>query len=167
MYQLAILTLFPAAVIFAACMDLVSMTIPNKISLFLIAAFLALAPFSGMSLHQFGMHLAAGGLVLTVTFALFFARVLGGGDAKLLAVVALWVGMDQLGLYLLVAGLFGGALAVALLMFRSIPLPASLLKEVWLERLHRPKGDIPYGIALSAAALWIYPQTLWVAGMMG
>ena len=52
-------------------------------------------------------------------------------------------------------------------MFRSIPLPASLLKEVWLERLHRPKGDIPYGIALSAAALWIYPQTLWVAGMMG
>jgi prepilin peptidase CpaA len=166
-YQLAILTVFPAAVIFAACMDLVSMTIPNKITLFLIAAFLVLAPFSGMTLHTFGMHLAAGALVLTATFLLFFARVLGGGDAKLLAAVALWVGMDQLGIYLLVAGMFGGALAVGLLMFRAVPLPASLLKEVWLERLHRPKGDIPYGIALSAAALWIYPQTLWVAGLAG
>ena len=47
-------------------------------------------------------------------------------------------------------------------MFRAVPLPLSLIKEGWVERLHRPKGDIPYGVALSAAALWIYPQTLWV-----
>ena len=167
MYQLAILTIFPAAVIFAACMDLVSMTIPNRITLFLVAAFFVLAPFSGMTLHVFGLHLAAGALVLTATFLLFFARVLGGGDAKLLAAVALWVGMDQLGIYLLMAGMCGGMLAVALLMFRAVPLPAALIKEVWLERLHRPKGDIPYGIALSAAALWIYPQTSWVAGLAG
>jgi prepilin peptidase CpaA len=167
-YQLAIFTVFPVAVIFAAFTDLFSMTIPNRISLFLVAGFLALAPFApGMSLETFGWHVAAGALVLSVTFALFAFRVIGGGDAKLLAAVALWVGWEQLLLYVLLAGMAGGALAVGLLMFRAVPLPLRLAKESWLERLHRPRGDIPYGIALSAAALYIYPQTIWVASLVG
>ncbi len=166
MYQLAIFTVFPVAVIFAAFTDLFSMTIPNRISLFLVAGFLALAPFApGMTLETFGMHLAAGALVLAVTFTLFAFRVIGGGDAKLLAAVALWVGWDQLALYILLASMAGGALCVALLMFRAVPLPVRLAKEVWLERLHRPRGDVPYGIALSAAALYIYPQTIWIAAL--
>jgi prepilin peptidase CpaA len=49
-YQIAILTVFPIAVIFAAAMDLFSMTIPNRISLVLIAGFFCLAPFSGLGL---------------------------------------------------------------------------------------------------------------------
>ncbi len=168
MYQLAIFTVFPVAVIFAAFTDLFSMTIPNRITLFLVAGFLILAPFApGMTLATFGMHVAAGALVLAVTFALFALRVIGGGDAKLLAAVALWVGWEQLPMYVLLAGVAGGALAVALLMFRAVPLPLRLAKEVWLERLHRPRGDIPYGIALSAAALYIYPQTIWVASLAG
>ena len=168
MYQLAIFTIFPAAVIFAACMDLVSMTIPNRITIFLVAAFFVLAPFApGMTLDVFGMHLAAGALVLTATFGMFAFRIIGGGDAKLVAAVALWVGWEHLLLYVLLAGMAGGALAVALLMFRAVPLPLRLAKESWLERLHTPKGDIPYGIALSAAALYIYPQTIWLSTLAG
>jgi prepilin peptidase CpaA len=164
-YELAILTLFPAAVIFAACMDLVSMTIPNRISLFLIAAFLCLAPFAGMSWSQFGGHLAAGAIVLAVTFAMFFARLMGGGDAKLLAAIALWVGMDSLLAYVLLAAVCGGLLALGLLFFRTLPLPLAMAKEAWIGRLYKPRGDIPYGIALSAAALWIYPDTIWMTGL--
>lgn len=165
MYEMAILTLFPAAVVFAACMDLVSMTIPNRICLFLVAAFLALAPFTGMSMAQFGNHLFAAGIVLVVTFGMFALRLMGGGDAKLLAAIALWVGMDHLVEYLLLAALCGGALALGLLAFRTLPLPLFLAREQWVQRLHAPRGDIPYGIALSAAALWIYPHTLWIAGV--
>jgi prepilin peptidase CpaA len=167
-YQLAIVTVFPIAVIFAAFTDLFSMTIPNRVSLFLVAGFLLLAPFApGMNLQLFGWHIAAGALVLSVTFALFAFRIIGGGDAKLVAAVALWVGWEHLLLYVLLAGMAGGALAVGLLMFRAVPLPLRLAKEVWLERLHKPRGDIPYGIALSAAALYIYPQTIWVASLTG
>lgn len=146
-------------------MDLVSMTIPNRISLFLIATFFCLAPFAGMSWSQFGGHLAAGGIVLTVTVAMFFARLMGGGDAKLLAAIALWVGMDQLLAYVLLAAVCGGMLAVGLLLFRSLPLPLTMAKEGWIARLYQPRGDIPYGIALSAAALWIYPETVWMTGL--
>ncbi|NBU27766.1 MAG: peptidase, partial [Caulobacteraceae bacterium] len=43
LFQIAVLLVFPAAVIFAAAMDLVSMTIPNRISIVLVAAFFILA----------------------------------------------------------------------------------------------------------------------------
>lgn len=166
-YELAILTLFPAAVIFAAFNDLVSYRIPNSISLFLIAAFVCLAPFTGMSLDQFGMHVAAGALVLAVTIGLFFAGVMGGGDAKLLAAVSLWVGFGTLADFLIWASLFGGALTLALLAFRQFPLPANVATEKWVAKLHAPRGPVPYGIAISAAALYVYPLTIWCKALVG
>lgn len=167
MYELAILTIFPAAVILAAFTDLFTMTIPNRISLVLVAAFLVLAPFANITLPQFGWHIAAGLIVLAVTFGLFIAGIIGGGDAKLVSAVALWVGMDHLLPYLLVASLFGGALTLGLLSFRKMPLPLQLDKLGWIARLHSPKGKIPYGIALAAGALWIYPETTWFTSLAG
>jgi len=37
-----------------------------------------------------------------------------------------------------------------------------LAEMTWVERLHRPGGGVPYGIALAAAALFIYPYTAWM-----
>ena len=85
-----IMVVFPFAMIFAALSDFFTMTISNRISLLLIAAFLLIAPFIGLTWGEFGMHLAAFGLVLAVTFALFAAGTLGGGDAKLMASTSLW-----------------------------------------------------------------------------
>ena len=167
MYELAILTIFPAAVILAAFTDLFTMTIPNRISLVLVAAFLALAPFAGITLQQFGWHVLAGLIVLAATFGLFVAGIIGGGDAKLVSAVALWVGMEQLLPYLLIASLFGGALTLGLMSFRKMPLPVTLNSLGWLSRLHNPKGKIPYGVALAAGALWIYPETTWFTGLAG
>jgi prepilin peptidase CpaA len=42
-----------------------------------------------------------------------------------------------------------------------------LLAEVWAVRLHRCDAGIPYGIALAAGALLIYPQTSWIACLAG
>ena len=37
-------------------------------------------------------------------------------------------------------------------------------KQAWIARLHDAKTGIPYGIALAAAGVMVYPQTsLWVA----
>jgi prepilin peptidase CpaA len=37
-----------------------------------------------------------------------------------------------------------------------------LADQEWALRLHRPNGGVPYGIALAAAALLIYPDTPWM-----
>ena len=46
--------------------------------------------------------------------------------------------------------------------FRLMPLPAMLADQEWVKRLHRLDGGVPYGIALAAAALLIYPDTPWM-----
>ena len=51
-----------------------------------------LAPLTGMDLQTFGMHWAAGGIVLAGAFLLFAVGWIGGGDAKFAAAAALWLG---------------------------------------------------------------------------
>jgi prepilin peptidase CpaA len=46
--------------------------------------------------------------------------------------------------------------------FRLMPLPQALAEQEWGKRLHRLDGGVPYGIALAAAALLIYPETSWM-----
>ena len=62
----AILVIFPFAMAHAAVSDLMSMTIANRISVILVAAFLVLAPLTGMPLAQIGWHVAAMLIVLTI-----------------------------------------------------------------------------------------------------
>ena len=156
------LLLFPALMAFAASSDFLTMTISNKVALALTAGFLLLASAAGMEIGQIGMHAAAGVAVLAVTFCLFACGWIGGGDAKLAAATALWLGFDQLLPYLFVASLLGGALTLLVLQFRLFPLPIALQGASWAERLHRKDAGVPYGIALAAAALIVYPQTVWM-----
>ena len=154
--------LFPTLMAFAASSDLITMTISNRVQVILVAGFLALAPAVGMPLMDILWHLGAGATVLVVSFSLFVCGWIGGGDAKLAAATALWFGFDHLLAYLIYASLIGGALTLLLLQFRLVPLPALLAGQPWLDRLHRKGGAVPYGIALAAAALVVYPDTLWV-----
>lgn len=160
------IVVFPAAMAYAAASDLVSMTISNRLCLILIAAFVACAATLGLGWAAIGWHLAAGALVLVICFAMFAAGWIGGGDAKLAAVTALWFGFEQLMPYLAIAGLAGGVLTLALLQLRANPLPAPVGRWSWARRLHSPKEGVPYGIALAFSALLILPQTsLWRAAI--
>ena len=156
------LLLFPAMMAFAACSDLVSMTISNRISLTLVAGFFVLAFMSGMSPNDVLSHVGAALTVLAFTFVFFARGWIGGGDAKLAAAIALWFGFEHLMTYLLYASLFGGLLTLVIMRFRIMPLPAALAEQEWIKRLHRIDGGVPYGIALAAAALLIYPDTGWM-----
>ena len=160
--DIARLLLFPALMAFAATSDLLTMTIPNRVSLALAAGFLILAGVSGMGLTDILAHVGAGATVLVVAFACFAMGWIGGGDAKVAAAAALWFGFSDLMNYLLWASLFGGVLTLVLIQFRRWPLPRSLLGQDWLVRLHAKDSGIPYGIALAIGALMIYPDTDWV-----
>jgi len=159
------LLLFPALMAFAASSDLFTMTISNRLSLALTGGFFLLTIVIGMSFSAIGMHLAAGALVLAFAFVFFSLGWVGGGDAKLAAATALWFGFDFLLDYLIYASLFGGILTLLLIQFRRLPLPGALARQPWILRLHETGGGIPYGIALAAAALAVYPKTGWMPAL--
>ncbi len=159
------LTLFPAMMAFAASSDLLTMTIANRVSLVLVGGFLILAVLCGLSGADIASHFGAAGAVLAVAFVCFAFGWIGGGDAKLAAATALWLGFGHLFDYLVYASILGGALTLAIVQFRSLPMPHVLAGREWAERLHRHGGGVPYGIALAAAALVVYPQTEWMTAL--
>jgi prepilin peptidase CpaA len=161
-----LLLFFPALMAFAAFSDMLTMTIPNRVSLLLIAGFVAMAVLTGMPLKTFGLHVAAGFVVLAVTFTMFALGWIGGGDAKLAAATALWLGFEQLLPYLVYASLAGGVLTIALVKLREAPLPGMAKGWAWAQRLHGIEKGIPYGLALGIAALVVLPNTaIWRAAI--
>lgn len=160
MLEAIIFVVFPFSMAFAAFSDLLTMTIANRVSLLLIATFAFVAPLTGMDLATYGMHFAAGGLMLTVTFTLFAMGGLGGGDAKLLSAIAVWCGFSNVLVeFLLYAALLGGQLTVMLVLWRGSYFAfIAGAKFSFMERLGRHEVGIPYGIALGAAGLIVAPS---------
>ncbi len=158
------LLFFPALMAFAASSDLVTMTISNRISIALVAGFIAFALMLGLPPNVIGWHLAAGFLVLTCTFGMFAMGWIGGGDAKLAAATAVWCGFGVLIEYSLISSVLGGGLTLLILNARGYILPEFARRWPWLMHLHDSKTGIPYGIALAAAGLIVFPETaIWKA----
>ncbi|MEJ2818800.1 prepilin peptidase [Caulobacter sp. CCG-8] len=157
--QFALLLVFPALVVVAGLKDATSYTIPNWISLALIAAFAPVALVSGASLATLGLCLAAGLAALLVGMGMFAAGWIGGGDAKLFAAVVLWLGWPAAGPFMLVTALAGGALTLGLLSLRSGWFePVLAGSPPWIRKLGAKDGDIPYGVAIAVGALMAFPQ---------
>ena len=167
MLQASLLVVFPALMAFAALSDLFTMTISNKVSLALVLVFLPFAFVAGLSGQAILLHAACGGAVLVLTFTLFAMGWVGGGDAKLAAATAVWMGWSHVGDYGLDAALIGGALTLAILAGRQVPLPRWAVSIGWVSHLHDRTTGIPYGIALAIAGLLIYPETgVWGAAAL-
>lgn len=167
MITAAILVIFPLCMAMTAFSDLLTMTIPNRISAILIASFLAIAPFAGLSLYEIATHLAAGGIVFTFCFTLFALGVMGGGDAKILTASAIWFGMtDSLISYVLYVSVFGGLLSLGILLLRAnhnilmvsrLPMPETFMH----------KKRVPYGISIGIAAFMAFPASPLVQAAFG
>lgn len=153
------LLVFPLLMALAASSDLLTMKISNKLVLTVAITFFLLALFLRMPLEQLAMHIACATIVLVAAFSFFALGWVGGGDAKLAAATALWLGFGVTLPYLVYAALLGGALTLLLLSVRKLPLPKRLSKITWIDRLHNQKSGVPYGIALAAAGLLVYSDT--------
>ncbi|NEU10877.1 peptidase [Methylobacterium sp. BTF04] len=166
MASLSLFVVFPFLMAYAAARDLLTMLIPNAISLVLIAAFGLFAVTTGMGWSDLAGHFGAAAATLAVTFTLFALGFIGGGDAKLAAATALWVGFDRLADYLLLASIAGGALTLGILLARAYPLPALLARLPFALHLHDQKTGVPYGIALAVSALLVMPDTaMWMRAL--
>ncbi|HEV8491681.1 MAG TPA: prepilin peptidase [Candidatus Angelobacter sp.] len=157
--EILVIVALPLVLAAAAGWDLASFTIPNFLTLALLAIFAVFAVAAGLSPGVIGWHLLAGGLGLFIGFTLFALGYIGGGDAKLFAAVALWLGFNDMLPYTLVASLFGGLLTGGLLLLRQWPLPAVLIRQSWIVKLHDANSGIPYGVALAAGVFFLLPST--------
>ena len=106
-------------------------------------------------------HVGAAFTVLAVTFVFFARGWIGGGDAKLFAAVALWLGWSALLPFLAVTALAGGGLALSLLVMRSGWFrPVTIGFRGWIGRLATPGENVPYGVAIAIGALAAFPTSL-------
>jgi prepilin peptidase CpaA len=164
--QTLLLLVFPALVITAALRDVVSYTIPNWISVALAAAFPVAALAQGLPLPTLGLDLAIGVAALAAGMAMFALRWIGGGDAKLFAAAALWLGWPAIMSYLAFTAIAGGALAVGLLGLRSPMLRGYVLSgPAWFSRLAEPGENVPYGVAIAIGALAAFPASALMRGL--
>ncbi len=150
--------LYVAFVLYAAWSDARELHIPNWVSLALLAAFLPIAVIADLGLETIAWHGAAGLLLLAAGFTLYALGYFGGGDAKLMAVCALWVGWDTLFLFILVVLLVGGVLSILVILLRL----GLGIWPTWLvsraQGIFTPNKAVPYGIAIAVGAMITLPK---------
>ena len=98
---------------------------------------------SGLSLWP-GVAWQVGVAILTLVAlaGLFALRAMGGGDVKLLTALALWIQPLWFVRLLIGMSLIGGVLTIALGTWHVI-------------RRRKERLAVPYGVAISSAALWV------------
>jgi prepilin peptidase CpaA len=100
-------------------------------------------------------------MVFAIGFACFVFGWIGGGDVKFATAVSLWLGWDHLLEYAVLFSLYGGLLTFVVLALNRLLEPLPILQIGFLGRFAEHRR-VPYGIALSIAALQIYPTTIWM-----
>lgn len=145
----------------SAISDFVSYRIPNWVLAFGGVAFVPAALLAALPFAQFAASVGAALLVLAAGFVLFSRNLIGGGDAKMAAVTALWCGADQAIPFLVHATLIGGILAIGLAALRRMVQHGKAPRFPGIEALQSGRREIPYGVALALGGLTVLPSTAW------
>lgn len=163
---LALLLVCAALLVFAAVHDVIARTIPDFVPLGVLGAALALHLMSGSIL----LPLAVTAAVAAVTLLLYWLRLMGGGDVKLLVAIALLLPPAGVAQAILAIAIAGGALALVFLALRPLArkrrlapagraaplLRRAVAAELW--RIRRG-GPLPYAVAISAGTLFTMIST--------
>ena len=146
---------FLALLCAAAWSDVRSLTIPNRYTL----AIALLFPIHMLPIGQpvdWLIALAVGSGMLALGFLLFALRILGGGDAKLMAAVSLWAGLEHLPEFVLLTSLSGGGMALLLWLRarldRSPSIAAVMTSAVDSNFTKQP---MPYGVAIGVGGVYV------------
>jgi prepilin peptidase CpaA len=162
--HLSAFAFFPILMALSASMDLLTFTIPNRLCLALALGYLVFAALLGVPAVDILLNISCALAILAIAFVMFTLGWVGGGDAKLAAATAAWLGWTAILNYGVAAALFGGVLTLVILGARMAPLPVVFGRIDWLARLHNANAGVPYGIALAAAGLMQYPNSsIWTA----
>jgi len=149
-------------VVIAGVSDFFTLKIPNWLNATIAVSVVPFVLLSGMPLEIFAWHVIAGLLTFVVGFVLFSANIIGGGDAKMLAACAIWVGWDALMQFAVVTAFAGGALVIMIKIWAFFARRQNLGKTGWAKNFLSKKPQLPYGIAIAAGGVIAFPATWWV-----
>ena len=147
--------LFLTLCIYAALRDIESLTITNGLNALIAFLFIPAAIVVAPGWDVAGWHLAAGLIAFVVSVALFMVGAFGGGDAKMIPGVMLWLGPEAGMPFLTVMAVAGGALALIVMIARRM-VPVAATPDFARETL-LPGNGVPYGVAIAAGAIACAP----------
>ncbi|MFL5006475.1 MAG: prepilin peptidase [Microvirga sp.] len=135
-----------AILVVAAVIDVRTFTISNRLNLTIAL----LAPVYWMSVALppwpgFAIQLASATAVFILLAAAFYAGLMGGGDVKLAAALALWFPPVATVKFLVLMSIAGGALTLAVLAWHRL-------------KQREGKPEVPYGVAIAVGGLVILTQ---------
>lgn len=138
-----------ALTVLSCVSDIRTMRIPNLYSALIIAFFIPAFFLEPAAFGRWWEPLGAFALMFAVTFGMYCAGMVGSGDTKLGSVLALWLGLKGLILYLFWMALMGGVLGVlSILMRRKKPF-RNPPEGSWMAVAQSGKSAVPYGVAIS------------------
>ena len=135
-----------ATLVVAAVIDVRTFTISNRLNLAVALS----APLYWLSISMspwpdMAIQLAAGGIVFAILAAAFYAGMMGGGDVKLAAALALWFSPLGTIKFLVLMSIAGGVLTLVILLWHRL-------------RQREGRPEIPYGVAIAFGGLAILTQ---------
>jgi prepilin peptidase CpaA len=163
--RLAVAALLTVALAWASFTDIRDRKIRNVNVLVVMALFVPWAVLGGFSAAI--SDLEAGALALAVCVAMYMARLVGAGDAKLFAAVSLFVGLPGLMGLAITTAMAGGALAALILASN----PRRTMVMISMQGKGDPGRGVPYGVAIAAAGVilvWsglLHASLPWVAAL--
>lgn len=168
--QQAVLWCCAGLLIWAAVNDLRSYLIPNRVCLAVVALYpvYLMAGFLGGMPVDWSSGILAAALIFAVGFGLFSVGLIGGGDVKLFSAIALWTGLSLLPLLVIIVGLAGGVLSIAIVGGKAaslMRLPADIRATAYSTgrfALLRAamQTPAPYGAAIAFGGLFIIYRLL-------
>lgn len=144
-------SVFLALCVVAAMIDVNRLKIPNWLNLSIAALFVPAALVSGLPIEIIGGHIVTAALAFLVAFGLFAFNVFGGGDAKMIPAVILWLGPSASLPFLYYMGIVGGVFALFIFMVRRA-MPAAVLPGLVRAPFEEGAG-VPYGVAIAAGVI--------------
>lgn len=144
--------------LYSAITDASRMKISNRLSLTVLVCFAVATPIAWESWAVFGEHMLVGLTYFVLGIVLWSVGGFGGGDAKIMAATALFFTFGEAFQYALYTTLYGGALALFVLIGRQF-VPPQIATNGLVYSLFNEAKKIPYGIALTLAALTVLPTS--------
>lgn len=146
---------FVALCIYAALRDVETLTITNGLNAVIAFLFIPAVIIAAPGWNVAGAHLATGLAAFLISVLLFVFGVFGGGDAKMIPGVMLWLGPAAVMPFLMVMAVAGGILAfLVILARRMVPVRAA---PGFVHETMQAGNGVPYGVAIAAGAIWCAP----------
>ena len=156
-----ILTLFAssffALCLMAALIDIETLTIPNWLNGWLAFLFVPTAIIAAPGWDIIGWHALIGAIAFAASVGLFFVGFYGGGDAKFIPAVMLWIGPAGALPFLVAMAMAGGVLTILIVIMRAL-VPKGVTPGFGVATFEDRKG-IPYGVAIAAGAFYAAPMS--------